>query len=62
MGFIETLRAAQGNSFRRVKLFCFAGRAGNFLGTLKPICCAHRLRKRSGRGNGLNHRPQQVDF
>jgi hypothetical protein len=32
MGFIETRRAAQGNSFRRVKRFCFgAGHAENFL-------------------------------
>jgi hypothetical protein len=35
MGFIETRRATQGNSFRRVELFRFvAGRAGNFLGAL----------------------------
>jgi hypothetical protein len=35
MGFIETRRAAQGNSFRQIELFRFvAGRAGNFPGAL----------------------------
>jgi hypothetical protein len=38
MGFIETRRAAQGNSFRQVELFRLLpghdGRAGNFPGVL----------------------------
>jgi hypothetical protein len=58
MGFIETRRTAQGNSFRRVELFRFvAGVSGIFSARCNLFAAFTVLENRSGRGNGVNNRP-----